>query len=182
MLVRFLVIVLCWILSTVSAVGQTLYGVDREEIVLLLTSDTPGMKALREDILRKADAAVDWAFPASTNPANTTYISVGPNYDWTTNPTEDPEFIHAAMRFEWALPMVLAHDLDVQSETLRPLLEQLISFKTFIARIGDPRTDETAKHSPAWRRINVAIRAWSLLQAKALLPTKASSGYLKRRG
>ncbi len=178
MLFRFLVIAFCCIFSTVSAVGQTLYGVDREEIVLMLTSDIPGMKALREDILRNADAAAIWAFPASTNPANTTYISVGPNYDWTTNPTEDPEFIHAAMRLEWALPMVLAHDLNAQRETLTLLLEQMISFKTFLARIGDPRTDKTAKYSPAWRRINVAIRAWSLLQAKALLPTEASSGPL----
>ena len=156
-----------------SAGAASFFAPDRADVIDTLSA--PEMADIRARITQRASAVTRWEFPASTNPANRAYVPVGPDFDWATNPTDDPEFLHAAFRFEWAEDMVL-HDAVAGGGLARAALNnQLASLQAHLETIGDPASSSEIAWTPAWRRINVAIRAWSLLRARALLPPDAGT-------
>lgn len=133
-----------------------------------------------------ADHALNWEFPNSTAGVES-FISVGPDYDFKANLTEDPEFPHGMNRLSW-MP-ALAKMARATNEP-RYFDFCLAFWRRYVERVGYPtradferayQWDQPGYLPLPWHRLDMFIRLtnlwwtyWLLLTAERLTPAAHS--------
>lgn len=128
-----------------------------------------------------ADHALRWEFPNSTSPTIERYVALTPDYDFTSNPTHDPQFPMAMNRLRWMPELAKMHRVSGSREYLD---FALAFWRTHVARVGYPGRADFDRQAHRWHghlpgphaRLDGFIRLTSLWWTYWLLLTAPDLG------
>ncbi len=106
--------------------------------------------ATREELLRRADAILEGRFTIlNHNPLFTTDGAI----DWSTNPTDDREWLWALHRHQWWVMLAAAYRETSDEKYAARILTELRSWVALY-----PPPSKIDEQSPAWRLMEVGLR------------------------
>ncbi len=113
----------------------------------------------------QADNWVEWTF---SGPIKGGAITVSKEWDWVTNPVEDPEFIHWMHRLPWFYRLALAYRVTGEEKYKHAFREHFSAYYSHVMTQPIPEPTNIGFEIPSLYMINVGIRTKGMVRTEIL--------------